>query len=515
MLVSNLANVNWFKSKPPKSPALIFLNKNGGKITYSWEDYKQNAIWAATGLKDLGVRENDFVAIIPLNLPESFFVLLGIMLIGAIPVPINPQLVREPGLKELKSILNDSKPKLFLANYCLEKYLKELSPFPIGLVLTTGKFSDQDKSPSGYQKRSDLQRLLVMPYTSGTTGGPKGVMLSHGNIIDRVGVITQVLRVNPKDRLLSYLSLGHISELIATFFSQMKAGYTVYFTEHAIELIEDKKKFKKAFPSILQSVKPTVFLAVPKVWQNIRKEIEEKTKHIPFGLGDSGSVRNLLVRLIKNRLGLNKTRCFISAGSKIGQDDKNFFASMGIYIDDIYGQTETGGPLTINGKILGDARVYLGEENEILVEGPNVMMGYYKRPKQEGPYHTGDVGTIGQEENIHYNGRLGDGFKNSQGEFISPGKVEELEEAVRKIDGVEETIVCGADKPYNIALVFSSRPSEELRCKLEAEITQIGQGMYRIRKILLLNSAELEFTPTLKIKKKAMLKKFEKEINEL
>src|SRR3989344_7284498 len=169
MLVSNLANVNWFKSKPPKSPALIFLNKNGGKITYSWEDYKQNAIWAATGLKDLGVRENDFVAIIPLNLPESFFVLLGILLIGAIPVPINPQLVREPGLKEIKIILEDSKPKLFLADYCLDQYLKELNPFPIELVLKTNKLGNKEKSSSEYKKRSDLQRLLIMPYTYGTT----------------------------------------------------------------------------------------------------------------------------------------------------------------------------------------------------------------------------------------------------------------------------------------------------------------------------------------------------------
>src|SRR3989344_4866467 len=383
MLVSNLANVNWFKSKPPKSPALIFLNKNGGKITYSWEDYKQNAIWAATGLKDLGVRENDFVAIIPLNLPESFFVLLGIMLIGAIPVPINPQLVREPGLKELKSILNDSKPKLFLANYCLEKHLKELSPFPIGLVLTTGKFSDQDKSPSGYQKRSDLQRLLVMPYTSGTTGGPKGVMLSHGNIIDRVEAITQALEVNSKDRVLSYLSLGHISELIATFFGQMKAGYTVYFTEHAKEIINDKEKFKKALPHILQKIKPTIFLAVPKVWQNIRKEIDKKTKNIPFNIQlDSGSlVANLIVKIIKKKLGFHRTNIFISAGSKLSPDDKVFFNKLGIVIKDIYGQTETGGPLIIDGQVLGDAHVFSGKENEILVEGPNVMLGYFGSPK--------------------------------------------------------------------------------------------------------------------------------------
>src|SRR3989344_4714828 len=347
MLVSNLASVNWFKSKPPREPALIFLKTDGTQIVYSWEDYKQNAILTACALKHSGVKENDFVAIVPLNLPESFFGLLGIMLAGAIPVPINPQLIKELGIKEIKLILSDCNPRLVLTNDCLIEYLNGLEIATLENLLALGKTKCENVSPYEYSKRADIKRLLVMPYTSGTTGGPKGVMLSHGNIIDRVQAITQELRVGPKDRVLSYLSLGHISELIATFFGQMKAGagYTVYFSEYSKEIITDREKFKKAFPSILQSVKPTIFLAVPKVWQNFRKEIEEKTKHIPPRLSNLGLFKKLLTRLIKNRLGFGKTRCFISAGSKISQDDRDFFEELGIHIEDIYGQTETGGPL--------------------------------------------------------------------------------------------------------------------------------------------------------------------------
>ncbi len=515
MLVSNLASVNWFKSKPPREPALVFLKTDGTRVIYSWEDYKQNAILVACALKNLGITEGDFVAIVPLNLPESFFVLLGIILTGAIPVPINPQLIKELGTKELKNILSDCNPKLILTNDCLVGYLRDLPVTTLEKIMEIGRLNCKNSSSSEYSKKSDMKRLLVMPYTSGTTGGPKGVMLSHGNIIDRVGAITQELGVNSGDRILSYLSLGHISELIATFFGQMKAGYTVYFTEHAREIIEDKKKFKESFPHILQTVKPTLFLAVPKVWQNIRKEIEEKTKYIPVRLDGHGLIRNSLVWLIKSRLGLNKARHFISAGSKLNPDDKTFFAELGIHIDDIYGQTETGGPLTINGKILGEIKVSKGEEDEIMVEGPNVMLGYYKKQKQEGPYHTGDVGTWEDDGRIFYAGRLNDGFKNAQGEFISPEKIEELEETVRKIEGIDEVIICGADKPYNIALIFSSKPSEELHKKIKAEITKIGQGMYRIRKFLLISSEELEFTPTLKIKRKKILKKFQQDIDKL
>ncbi len=490
--------------------ALILLEKDGRERISNWNDYQDKALAAASALYQNGVRNGDFVAVIALNLPESFIVMLGIILLGAVPVPINVPLIKELGQKDLKFILNDCRPKLVLANGCLAKYLPDIEHRVLEIFLEP-KYSRLDNPKSSWQNNE----LLIMPYTSGTTGGPKGAMLSTGNITDRVDAIVRELSVSSSERVLSYLSLGHISELVATFLGQLQAGYRVYFTEHIKDIVENREKFRAAFPSVLQKVQPTVFLAVPKVWTNFRKEIERKTRFIPFNLSRRGLIHDHIVKKIKQRLGFEKTRCFVSAGSLFSQEDANFFAKLEIDIDDIYGQTETGGPLTINGKVVGNTSVLLGKDGEILVKGPNVMLGYFNRPEataevlKEGVYHTGDTGIV------LCGGRLGDGYKNAQTEFVSPEKIEEREESIRKIEGVDEAIVCGEGKPYDVALVFSSNPSEKLRRKLKVEITKIGQGMYRVRKFLLVNSRELELTPTLKVKRKKMLQKFQKEIDEL
>ena len=509
--------------------ALVLIKKNGNKIEYSWEDYEALALRVAIKLLRMGVKIGDFVSIIAVNLPESFFVMRGIILAGAIPVPINVPLIKEPGQKELRAILNNCNPKLVVASQCIEKHLTEIPHIKLESLLEKDGHQDLGSNIRGSEE------IMIMPYTSGTTGGPKGVMLSRTNIENGVNTLIQELKINNDDRMLSYLSLGHISELIATFFSQLSGGYKIYFTEYAEDMIDNREKFRSAFPAILRAVKPTIFLAVPKVWVNIRKEIEKKTRYIPIRLDRYGLVRNFIVNLIKKRIGLDEARIFISAGSKLSPDDKNFFARLDIRINDIYGQTEIAGPLTIDGKVIGKVEVIKGEEAEILVRGPNVMLGYYNNPEatakvlESGIYNTGDMGlwqthfyglrhySLDRDPKgrVYYGGRLNDGFKNSQGEFVSPEKIGELENAVRKINGVDEAIVYGEDKAYNIALVFSSKPTEELRRKIETEITKISHGMYKIKKFILVNSKELELTPTLKVRRRVMLKKFENQINSL
>ncbi len=509
-------------------PALILLDSEHRKRTvYTWADYQTEALRASNYLHSRGVKKGDFVAIIALNLPESFFTLLGTMLLGAVPVPINVPLIKERGQADLRAILDDCRPKLVLANRCLDRYLADIEHVHIEDTLN----GDVLGCP---KQRWEGGELLIMPYTSGTTGGPKGVMLSLGAISDRVGAITAELEVSGSERLLSYLSLGHISELVATFFGQLHSGYTVYFTEHAKELIEDREKFRLAFPHILQAARPTVFLAVPKVWINIRKEIEKKTRYVPVDLGRYGVIRNLIVRKILDRLGLDQAKRFISAGSKLSPEDELFFAKLGIYIDDVYGQTETGGPLTINGKVVGETRLMIGPDDEILVNGPNVMQGYYNnvqataRVLKDGTYHTGDVGMwqthlyglsypleLDPEGRVYYGGRLGDSFKLAQGEFVPAEIIETLENEIKRIPGVDEAIVCGDGKPYLVAIVFSAGPSAGLERDLVLTIPQLGQGIHRLRGWLVVDSKELEMTPTLKVRRKAMLKKFEKEISKL
>lgn len=501
-----------------QEPAMVLLKKNGSRIVYSWKDYENKVRRVLRALRHLGIGKGDFVVLAAPNLPESFFVLLGTIAAGAVPVPINLPLLKEPGQNEFLSIVVNCRPKLILASSCLAKYLSKVKYMTFEELLFRGSIVAEPIKPDDI--KTDPNSLLIMPYTSGTTGNPKGVMLSTENILDRVSAIVHELKATSQERILSYLSLGHISELVATFFGQLYGGYCVYFTEYTQDTLENREKFRTAFPLILRTVRPTVFLAVPKVWTNIRKQIEHKTRYVPLDLGKQGLIRDFVVSKIRGRLGFDETRHFVSAGSKISPEDTNFFAKLGIRISDVYGQTETGGPLALNGKILGNASVTVGEGSEILVSGPNVMLGYYNNPEvtrqvlNKGIYRTGDIGRW-TDKTVFYAGRLRDGFKNAQGEFVTSAKIEELEDKARKIPGVDEVIICGDGKPYPVALVFSAAPSEELKNRLKTALPKVESGLFMIGNFLLADLSAVELTPTLKVKRNATIKKFEKEISKL
>lgn len=526
--------------------ALVLIKIDNTKIQYSWGDYRKNIDYAVAGLRFLDINPGDLVAVIAINLPEAFFVMSALIKLGAVTVPINYPLIKEPDHKELKSILDDCEPRLVLINQCLIKYMEgsgiECASFED--ILNKGR-RDCGDTNSCFGKEVDTNRnnLFIMPYTSGTTGKSRGVMLSYRNILDRVEAIGGELKVSRQEKLLSYLTLGHISELIATFFGQLRYGYTVYFTEYIKYALEDREKLREALPKILQSAKPTIFLAVPKVWTNIRKGIEKKTKYIPIQFDGHGLLRNWLVNKIKTNLGFDGVRHFISAASKLSHEDKFFFSKLGIHIKDVYGQTETAGPLTIDGRVIGTTDLFIGWNDEILVAGHCLMLGYYKDEQAsmkvlENPlsipanriYRTGDMGiwqTYIYEDfrwqslrfdpgaKVFYGGRLGDGFKLAQGEFVSAHKIEELEGQLKQIDGIDEVIVCGEGKAYLVALIFTSQPIEKLKNNLGPKVNACGEGLFKIKNFILLPTETLELTPTLKIKRKAVIKKYQAEIDKM
>ena len=509
-----------FIGQKENKPALILLTKDGREIVWSWNEYYEKALIAAHSMRLKGVRESDLVAIIPLNLPESFAVMLGIILLGAIPVPINPRIVKEPGQKELKAILDDCNPQMVLVNECLEKHLEDTPCMSLETLLN----SDQGRLIQPKTKFWEKEPFII-PYTSGTTGGPKGVVLGAGCVFDRVSSILKELDTEPSERILSYLPLGHISELVASFFGQLQGGYCVYFTEHIKDIVDNPKSFRTAFPRVLQKIRPTAFLAAPRVWANFRTEIRRIIRFIPVNLNRRGLVRYFLAKKVRRGLGLSMARVLISAAAKLSTEDREFFASLGMHIYDIYGQTETGGPLLLDGEPIGNTYVIVGrdEHREIMVTGQNVMLGYYNNKTETekvldgGIYHTDDIGRIDPDGRIFYAGRLGDRVKNAQGEFVDPEKIDELESQIRQIPGVGEVAVYVESKPYPVAIIFGAAPFEELRHELEKSLPIIGGGFYRVKNFMIVDISELELllTPTFKLKRKAVFDKFKEAIERL
>lgn len=532
------------KANRHEQPALVLLKKDGSKESCSWKDYLHyHALSAALAFQELKLvnpletEEKNFIAIVPANLPESFFALLGIIMAGWVPVPIHPLLLKEP--ERVKAILDNCKPRITLVSECLWSEYKGYrghTAITIEQLTALGKRVFRNSTGKRLYRSDKIHnpnRLLIMPYTSGTTGGPKGVMLSHENILDRVRAMVNNLKVSPEDRVLSYLTLGHISELIATFFGQMIGGYTIYFTDHST----DREKLKENFISVLKMVRPTAFLGVPKVWINIETGIKQKIK-------SAGKLAKLLpISFLKDKirqeLGFDHTRIFVSTGSEISRHEIKFFRKLGVNITDIYGQTETAGPLLINGSVLGDTnQVFLDPfSKEILVTGKAVMIGYHDDPEANQKcfgkilgelfYHTGDVGRFNmQNGSISVTGRIGDGYKSAQGEYITVESIQNLEQEVktqiRDIDPQAEVIVCGKGKSYQIALIFlNNKPSDEkelaeLHETLKTRTRAVGRGLLKIGGLAILSSqTDLIVTPTLKPKRKEIIEKFQRLIDDL
>ena len=520
-----------------KAPALVLLKADGTKESYSWKEYiHEKSVHIALALKELefvrpenkkNAGEKDFIAVLPLNLPESFFMFLGIILAGGVPVPIHVPLLKDP--ERLKAILSDCRPRTVLANAAFAEQFQTLGIDSLSKSPTAlGKDIFEKQGHDIYITKNPGD-LLIMPYTSGTSGKPKGVMLSHENVLDRTVAIVEELGVGPNDRILSYLPLAHISELIATFFGQMLGGYTVYFTEHA----KDKEQLKANFTKVLKAVKPTTFLAVPAIWENMRAGIEAKVK--------SGPARFLpkfiLKGKIRKELGLDQTNNFLSAGAVIHKRELEFFNSLGMPIKDIYGQTETCGPLLVNGFALGSIMALLDSDfknqrvQEIKVRGRGVMLGYYNNAEankkvfdEKGFYHTGDLGEREtydwgpgpHKPKIVFRARKGIGFKLANGEYITEETIEKLQEEIKttigSLDQQIEVIVCGEGKQYLVALIFIDEnlargKGEKVKKIIIDRIKPVGKGLTKIKGVAILSKQKyLLLTPTMKPRRGEIIK---------
>lgn len=508
MKVNNvLAMLNRTVEKYPDKDALLW-KENGSykKMTYKqlWERIKHFAM----GLTAIGIKEDDKVAILANSGPMWTIADFAIASIGAVSVPVYPTLPTE----RVDYILNKTKAVATVVedNEQLRKVMKATAPIEHKIImsldekltLADNEFSfnriekiGRDKLDQNWEEtwqNFDRDRLLTIISTSGTTGNPKGAMLTHGNILANIeGVHFWLVELLPEDVTLSYLPVSHVFERLAGHFLPLSIGVTIGYAE-SIDTIADN----------LKEIRPTVFTSVPrlfeKVYTQVREQInsgsalkkqifnwaisigEERYKHyvnarvdqliapsyLPKDLERKWKLANRLVySKIKEQLG-GRLRGAVSGGGTLNADIAKFFWALDVPIFEGYGLTETSPIITVNpmirgkvgtvGKVLPNLEVKIASDGEVLVKGPSISKGYYDDEEETKEafngawFKTGDIGELDSDGYLKIIDRKKRILVLSTGMNVAP---QPIENAINESPYIAQSLVVGENRNYVICLI--------------------------------------------------------------
>ena len=556
-------------------PTALAAKEKGQWRSYSTKDFVQTAYDFAYGLINLGVNKGDTIGLIANNRPEWNFADFGMQLSGAISVPIYPTISEH----DLEFVLNDAEVKyVFVSDESLYQKVKKLEGKIKNLqgvytfdevdgapnwseILKKGKEKPAKEKVDEIKKGIQESDLATILYTSGTTGNPKGVMLCHRNLVSNFMACTSLPPVNNTCSALSFLPLNHVYERMLTYV-WMYLGVSIYYAEN-MESIGDN----------LKEIKPHIFSTVPRLLEKVYDKIVAKGNELkgikrslffwalnlglryePYGANGSWYefqlklANKLIFSKWREALGGN-VRAVVSGGAALQPRLARVFWAGQIPILEGYGLTETSPVVAVNnfdpnglkfgtvGPLIDKVEVKIAEDGEILVKGPNVMLGYYKRPdlteevlEKEGWFHTGDIGILEEGRFLKITDRKKEMFKTSGGKYIAPQVIEnKLKESVY----IEQVMVIGENKKFAAALIvpafdflkewckqnkLACATNEEMIAHKEvmnliyADIEKVNKGLAQyetIKKVrLMANEWSIEkgeMTPTLKLKRKKIL----------
>jgi long-chain acyl-CoA synthetase len=522
----------------------------------------------AGALRAAGIQRGDRVALIANNRVDWIAADFGTLFAGAVVVPIFSTLA----LDQMEYIFKDSEAKLaFVETAADAQRIRAACPSAPRIVWFDGTGADSlasfetSATPVDPVRDVDSEDLAVLIYTSGTTGDPKGVMLSHRNLVSNAIAASQLLPAALSERdqpVLSVLPFAHIYEHTTILIMALNRSQVHVTTPDY--LLED-----------LKSVRPRVMNLVPRIFERVLAGIQGrakaegglKAKLVPWALavgreyaaatqrGGKASgmlplqfaiAQKLVLSKIKPQIGLDRLEFFTSGSAPLHRDIMLTFAGMGVPIAEGYGLTETSPVVTGNpssairygtvGRPISGVEIKIAADGEIMVKGPNVMQGYYKLPGErpftsDGWFLTGDVGELDADGYLSITDRKKELIKTSGGKYVAPGRVES---ALKRSIYIGQCFVIGDGRPYPIALVGpnwdlvrsefeipTSATTEEIakrsdvRELLLREVTEKSADLASfetIRRIAVLprdlTIEDGELSPTLKVKRRVVQKKF-------
>ena len=566
--------------------ATVVGSARGGTVrSVTGKEFFEGVRDLSLGLSALGMEAGERVAIIAESRPEWLSIDLAILAAGAVSVPVYPTLAAA----QIRYILQDSAAAIAVVSTRLQlekiQAIRHQLPALEAIVVmdataagnTPSVLSLAEATERGHARMvgewgvakqfRDVARairpdqLATIVYTSGTTGEPKGVMLTHGALVSNVFAAGQVFGLSESDVSLSFLPLSHTFERVVSWI-YLVSGVHVVFAESFDTVGRD-----------IGLARPTVVTGVPRVYEKLYARIMENGANAPgmqstlfrwaVGAGikksratlrgrSAGPLDRLQARLadtlvlqkVRQRLG-GRMRYLVSGSAPLGTDIAEFFGALGLPIIEGYGLTETPAALTVNqpdaprvgtvGKALPGIELRIAEDGEILARGPNVMTGYYNKPEatadvlKDGWFHTGDIGTIDPEGYLSITDRKKDLLVTSGGKKIAP---QPIEATLKRSPLVAEAILLGERRKFAAALLIPDFPTLERRLQAlgrppgareelvtRADVVSLYQEVVdalnrelsqfeRIKRIAIL-PAEFtiesgELTPTLKVKRKVV-----------
>jgi long-chain acyl-CoA synthetase len=566
-----------------KSPALRWKTSSGTWKDTSWADYRAEILRAAKGLIALGLEPHKGVSLIGFNRKEWLVGNIAAIYAGGVPVGIYTTSTPE----QCKYITGHSDSNIAIVENAeqLAKFLQirgELEQLK-AIVLMDGTHTDErvcswaqllakgDALPDSEldariaaQKTDDVCTLI---YTSGTTGEPKGVMLSHDNLTWTSTSAASTMEVSADSVILSYLPLSHIAEQVVSIYVPMQTGTCVSFAESFDKLGDN-----------LREVHPHQFLGVPRVWEKIqakmiaagaqnsglKKAIAKWARKVGMQAmaarerGEApplayGLANKLVFSKVKEKLGLDRSIYNVTSAAPIAKDTLDFFASLGVLINEVYGMSECTGPATVStpdkfrigwvGWVLPGGELKVAEDGEICMRGRHVFKGYYKNPTataealdSEGWLHSGDIGEKSGDF-FRITDRKKDLIITAGGENIAP---QMIEGKLKNIVWVSQAVVIGDRKPYLCALLTidpdkfeevlrlsgsTAETADELASCSKANawlmqaVNEVNHSLARvqtIKKIKILpkdlSIDDGDLTPTMKVKRKVVHAKYAADI---
>ena len=424
----------------------------------SWASYADAALAIAGGLKAMGIGPTDHVLLLVGNRPEFHVFDVACMMVGAIPVSV----YKSPSVDRLAYIADHSQASAWLV---------EDAAFASQMIrvarMTGAEFSvigiDADTSGSGVvlliellgAERLDMadvvrdvrpEQIATMLYTSGTTGQPKGVPLSHGNLVFSARTLERRLGTPMAGlRQLSYLPMAHIGERLATHYLAMMTGTLVTCCPNPADV-----------DIYIKATRPQFLFGAPRLWERLRQVVQ----------ADADRGRDV-VRNVLHRRGLAEVAVAITGSAAMPGDVHEFWLACGVPLADCYGQTESGGVGTwdprqivvgTSGRTFDGVELAISAGGEILLRSPGVFGGYYRDPERtsqildsEGWYHTGDLGALDDSGNLVVAGRRDDMLVPTSGHNVSPTGIESM---LSVLPGVGHAIVIGDRRPHLAALLI-------------------------------------------------------------